>query len=40
MGHHTQEVVNEAARIQTEVDKIFETARWLRPGLRLRITGV
>ncbi|MEG3935741.1 MULTISPECIES: hypothetical protein [unclassified Microcoleus] len=27
MVHQTQEVVDEAARIQIEVDKIFETAR-------------
>lgn len=28
MGHHTEEaIVDEAARIQTEVDKIFETSR-------------
>ncbi len=27
MGHHTEEVIDEAARIQIEVDKIFETAR-------------
>ncbi|MEG4397091.1 hypothetical protein [Microcoleus sp. BROC3] len=27
MGHHTEEVIDEAARIQKEVDKVFETAR-------------
>jgi len=27
MEHHTQEVIDEAARIQIEVDQIFETAR-------------
>ena len=27
MGHHTQEVINDAARIQLEVDQIFDMAR-------------